>query len=49
MGVLAESTTVEMDLVEKDGVTTVRLMDRGLPPRASRITKMGCGTSPAQP
>lgn len=34
MGVPAESTTVEIDLVEKDGATLLRLVHRGLPPRA---------------
>jgi uncharacterized protein YndB with AHSA1/START domain len=34
LGVPAESTTVEIDLVEHDGVTTVRLVHRGLPPGA---------------
>ena len=32
MGVPPESTTVEVDLVERDGATTVRLVHRGLPP-----------------
>jgi uncharacterized protein YndB with AHSA1/START domain len=32
MGVPPHSTTVEIDLVERDGVTTVRLVHRGLPP-----------------
>jgi uncharacterized protein YndB with AHSA1/START domain len=32
MGVPPESTTVEVDLVERDGATTVRLLHRGLPP-----------------
>jgi uncharacterized protein YndB with AHSA1/START domain len=32
MGVPPESTTVEIDLVEKDGVTVVRLVHHGLPP-----------------
>ena len=27
-----ESTTVEIDLVEEDGATTVRLVHHGLPP-----------------
>jgi uncharacterized protein YndB with AHSA1/START domain len=35
MGVLPESTTVEIDLTEKRGVTTVRLVHRGLPPEAA--------------
>jgi uncharacterized protein YndB with AHSA1/START domain len=32
MGVPPESTTVEIDLVERDGTTTVRLVHHGLPP-----------------
>jgi uncharacterized protein YndB with AHSA1/START domain len=32
MGVPPESTTVEIDLSEEDGVTTLRLVHRGLPP-----------------
>ena len=32
MGVQPESTTVEIDLAEVDGVTTLRLVHRGLPP-----------------
>jgi uncharacterized protein YndB with AHSA1/START domain len=32
MGVSPESTTVEIDLVEKDGATLLRLVHRGLPP-----------------
>jgi uncharacterized protein YndB with AHSA1/START domain len=34
MGVPPESTTVEIDLAEVDGVTTLRLVHRGLPPAA---------------
>jgi uncharacterized protein YndB with AHSA1/START domain len=34
MGVPPESTTVEIDLVEEDGVTTLRLVHHGLPPAA---------------
>jgi uncharacterized protein YndB with AHSA1/START domain len=34
MGVPPESTTVEIDLVEADGATTVRLVHHGLPPAA---------------
>jgi uncharacterized protein YndB with AHSA1/START domain len=34
MGVPPESTTVEIDLVEEDGSTTVRLVHHGLPPEA---------------
>jgi uncharacterized protein YndB with AHSA1/START domain len=32
LGVPPESTTVEIDLREEDGLTTVRLVHRGLPP-----------------
>jgi uncharacterized protein YndB with AHSA1/START domain len=32
LGVAPESTTVEIDLVEEDGATTVRLVHHGLPP-----------------
>jgi uncharacterized protein YndB with AHSA1/START domain len=32
MGVPPSSTTVEIDLVEEDGATTLRLVHRGLPP-----------------
>jgi uncharacterized protein YndB with AHSA1/START domain len=34
MGVPPESTTVEVDFVEEDGATTVRVVHRGLPPEA---------------
>ena len=34
MGVPPGSTTVEIELSEEDGVTTVRLTHRGLPPAA---------------
>ena len=34
MGVPPESTTVEIDLVEEDGVTILRLVHYGLPPDA---------------
>ena len=34
MGVPPESTTVEIDLVEEDGATVVRLVHHGLPPAA---------------
>jgi uncharacterized protein YndB with AHSA1/START domain len=34
MGVPPESTTVEIDLTEEDGVTTLRLTHHGLPPAA---------------
>jgi uncharacterized protein YndB with AHSA1/START domain len=36
MGVPAASTTVEIDLVERDGETLLRLVHRGLPPAAVR-------------
>jgi hypothetical protein len=32
MGVPPESTTVEIDLLEEDGATTLRLVRHGLPP-----------------
>jgi uncharacterized protein YndB with AHSA1/START domain len=34
MGVPPESTTVEIDLDERDGITHLRLVHRGLPPEA---------------
>jgi hypothetical protein len=34
MGVPSGSTTVEVDLVEEDGATTVRLVHHGLPPES---------------
>ena len=34
LGVPPESTTVEIDLAEADGATTLRLVHRGLPPEA---------------
>ncbi len=34
MGVGPESTTVEIDLAEEDGATTLRLVHHGLPPAA---------------
>jgi hypothetical protein len=34
MGVPPGSTTVEIDLVEEKGATTVRLVHHGLPPEA---------------
>jgi uncharacterized protein YndB with AHSA1/START domain len=34
MGVPPESTTVEIELSEAEGVTTLRLVHRGLPPEA---------------
>ncbi len=34
LGVPPESTTVEIDLVEHEGATTVRLVHHGLPPEA---------------
>jgi uncharacterized protein YndB with AHSA1/START domain len=41
MGVPPESTTVEIDLVEHDGATTVRLVHRGLPPETVRDHQRG--------
>jgi uncharacterized protein YndB with AHSA1/START domain len=41
MGVPPESTTVEIDLVEKDGTTTVRLVHHGLPPETVRDHQRG--------
>jgi uncharacterized protein YndB with AHSA1/START domain len=41
MGVEPESTTVEVDLVERDGATTVRLVHRGLPPGTVRDHQRG--------
>jgi hypothetical protein len=34
MGVQPESTIVEIDLVETDGATTLRLVHHGLPPES---------------
>ena len=41
MGVPPGSTTVEVDLVERDGATTVRLVHRGLPPGTVRDHRQG--------
>ena len=41
MGVPPESTTVEIDLVEQDGATTVRLVHHGLPPGSVRDHQRG--------
>ena len=41
MGVAPGSTTVEVDLAERDGVTTVRLVHRGLPPETVRDHQRG--------
>jgi uncharacterized protein YndB with AHSA1/START domain len=41
MGVAPESTTVEIDLTEKDGATTVRLVHHGLPPEAVKDHEQG--------
>jgi uncharacterized protein YndB with AHSA1/START domain len=41
MGVPPESTTVEIDLSEEDGVTTLRLVHRGLPPEAVEPHEQG--------
>ena len=41
MGVPPESTTVEIDLIDQDGATTVRLVHRGLPPDAEDAHTQG--------
>ena len=41
MGVPPESTTVEVDLVEEDGATIVRLVHHGLPPEAVQNHQRG--------
>jgi uncharacterized protein YndB with AHSA1/START domain len=41
MGVPPESTTVEIELDEQDGATTVRLVHRGLPPEAAEEHERG--------
>jgi uncharacterized protein YndB with AHSA1/START domain len=41
MGVPPGSTTVEIDLVEKHGTTTVRLVHHGLPPETVREHQQG--------
>jgi uncharacterized protein YndB with AHSA1/START domain len=41
MGVPPESTTVEIDMSERDGVTTLRLVHRGLPPEAVEPHEQG--------
>jgi uncharacterized protein YndB with AHSA1/START domain len=41
MGVPPESTTVEIDLEEEDGATTVRLVHHGLPPEAVQDHERG--------
>jgi uncharacterized protein YndB with AHSA1/START domain len=41
MGVAPESTTVEIDLIEADGETTLRLVHRGLPPAAVEDHEQG--------
>jgi uncharacterized protein YndB with AHSA1/START domain len=41
MGVPPGSTTVEIDLVEEDGATTVRLAHHGLPPEAVEAHERG--------
>jgi uncharacterized protein YndB with AHSA1/START domain len=43
MGVRPESTTVEIDLEEAEGVTTLRLVHRGLPPEAVQDHERGWG------
>jgi len=41
LGVPPESTTVEIDLVEKDGATLLRLVHRGLPPAVAEDHERG--------
>jgi uncharacterized protein YndB with AHSA1/START domain len=41
MGVLAGSTRVEIDLIEKDGATLLRLVHHGLPPEAVQDHERG--------
>jgi uncharacterized protein YndB with AHSA1/START domain len=41
MGVPPESTTVEIELSEEDGETTLRLVHRGLPPEAVELHEHG--------
>jgi uncharacterized protein YndB with AHSA1/START domain len=41
LGVPPESTTVEIELVEEDGATTVRLVHHGLPPEAVEDHRQG--------
>jgi len=41
MGVPSESTTVEIDLVEQDGATTLRLVHHGLPPEVVKDHEQG--------
>ena len=41
MGVPPGSTTVEIDLVEEDGATTVRLVHHGLPPETVADHQVG--------
>jgi uncharacterized protein YndB with AHSA1/START domain len=41
MGVPPHSTTVEIDLVERDGATTVRLVHHGLPPETVQDHQQG--------
>jgi uncharacterized protein YndB with AHSA1/START domain len=41
LGVPPESTTVEIDLVEEDGATTVRLVHHGLPPATASDHERG--------
>jgi uncharacterized protein YndB with AHSA1/START domain len=41
MGVPPESTTVEIDLVEEDGATNVRVVHHGLPPEAVQDHEQG--------
>ena len=41
LGVPPESTTVEIDLVEQDGATTVQVVHLGLPPEAVQEHEQG--------
>jgi uncharacterized protein YndB with AHSA1/START domain len=41
MGVAPGSTTVEIDLVDHDGATTLRLVHRGLPPGTEQAHQQG--------
>ena len=49
MGVPPESTTVEIDLLEEDGATTLRLVHHGLPPRDRGGPRAGMGVLPGCP
>jgi hypothetical protein len=49
MGVPPESTTVEIDLLEEDGATTLRLVHHGLPPPRPWRTTSGDGRTSWMP